>query len=317
MTKNGGFKMTSNKKTILVTGGTGFIGSKTAEALRKVGYDMRFFHGDVRNISDWEKTLPGVDVVFHAAGVRTETQKDFDVNTKGTENLFKVISEGVTLLRKETPSEHSKGSLPAKQGETLQKPKRVVLVSSQAVYLGNNPPYVETMKARPITVYGKSKYEAEKIAQREGKQSGIDVVILRFAAVLGSGIREQSNMSGSLARWVKAGLAGEPIIVYKDPNRIRNYIHIDDVVSANVLAVEKLPSGIYNVCGDEKIKLLDLAEMIAKATGEKSQVLVASIPLAPGDSGDQTASNEKLKAYGWQSKKSIEEAVKEYVGTVK
>ncbi len=304
-------------KTILITGSAGFIGSKTAEALRKQGYNVRLFTGNVGNIADWKNSLANVDVVFHAAGIRTETEKDFDVNVKGTENLFKVVSEGVTLLRKETPPIGYKRSLPAKQGETLQKPKRVILASSQAVYSGNTPPYVETMRVDPITLYGKSKYEAEKIAQEEGKRLGIDVVILRYAAVLGPGIREESNMSGSLARWVKAGIKGDPIVVYKDPNRVRNYIHIDDVVSANVLAVSTLPPGIYNVCGDEKIKLIDLAEMIKKITGGISEVSIASVPLAPGDSGDQTASNLKLKSFGWRPSHTIEEAVREYVGSVK
>ncbi len=297
---------------VLVTGATGFVGAKTVEALRHAGYGVRLFRGDVRNIVDWEKNLQDVDAVFQLAGIRTETEKDFAVNTKGAENLFTAIKNR---------------SLLALQGETLQtlqksfsersSVKRIVLVSSQAVYSGNRLTYEESMQVvHPITMYGKSKYEAEKIAQKEGEQLGIDVVIFRYAAVLGSGIREKSNMSGSLARWVKAGIVGEPILVYKDPNRIRNYVHIDDVVSANLLAIDTLPSGIYNVCGDEEIRLLDLAEMIKKITGNISEVRVASVPLASGDNGDQTASNEKLKRFGWKPKKTIEEAVDAYVKAI-
>lgn len=300
---------------ILVTGGTGFIGSKTAEALRKAGYDVRLFRGDVKNVDDWERALPGVDIVFHFAGIRTETEKDFEVNARGTENLFAAIARLRIGSSQLSPGRSLYSHLPGGRMPKAWKvgSGRVILASSQAVYSGNKPPYVETMQGEPITVYGKSKYEAEKIALQKGRKLGIEIVILRYAAVLGSGIREKSNMSGSMARWVKAGLLGNDIVVYKDPNRIRNYVHIDDVVSANLLAVDQLPGGLYNVCGDEKIKLIDLAHMIQKATGGKYNVKVVSVELPIGDAGDQTAENKKLKKFGWKPIHTIGDAVREYV----
>lgn len=263
-------------KRVLITGGTGFIGSHTADKLRQLGYQCKMFTGDVRKLADWQKALAGIDVVFHAAGIRTETDQDFAVNTDGVKNMFEVI------------------------GKLKYPLQKVVLISSQAA-------------VKPDSIYGQSKHQAEQIAQQMGQKLKIGVVILRYSPVLGSGIREKSNMSGPLVNWVKAGLKGEPILIYQDPFRKRNYIHINDVVEANILAIEKLKKGIYNVVGGKAITLMELAKIIKKVTGNKSQIKVVPHQLKKSEKGDQLVSISKLKKFGWQPKGSIKQAVKDFV----
>ncbi|OGY18997.1 MAG: hypothetical protein A2786_00985 [Candidatus Chisholmbacteria bacterium RIFCSPHIGHO2_01_FULL_52_32] len=275
--------------SVLLTGAHGFIGLHTEEALRTGGYSVRDFAGDVRSRSDWEANISGGEVVVHLAGIRTETEADFAVNTQGTENLF------VTAVKT--------GRLPAK----------VVLGSSQAVYLGLQPPFSEDQTPSPTTIYGKSKFFAERAAREVGKRMGIPVVILRCSTVLGAGIREESGMSGPLAQWVRAGFAGKPIRVNRDGMQRRDYVHVDDVAAANVLAAERLPEGIFNVGGQRRVRLLTLAGWVKQATGGRSVIKIAGGKASAADPREMLSDINKLCGYGWKPRRTAKEAVAEYV----
>ncbi|MDO8657197.1 MAG: NAD-dependent epimerase/dehydratase family protein [Candidatus Levybacteria bacterium] len=280
--------MIKNQK-ILITGATGFIGSKTAKKLSELGYQIVSFKGDVGSVEDWINNLNGGEIVFHIAGVRTESEKDFEVNTKGVENLFLAIERSKKI------------------------PKKIILVSSQAVYFGCEIPFNEEMRLNPTSVYGKSKLKAEEIAQKESKKLKIPLVILRYSTVLGRGVRENSNMSGPLASWTASGLKGYPINVFQDGNQTRDYIHISDIVSANIIAVENIKSGVFNVGGGKEIRLKDLAELVKFATGNKSKITIAGGGPTKEDPKRLLSNIEKLKKYGWKPEKSVKEAVNDYV----
>ncbi len=273
---------------VLITGGTGFIGKKTVRELKGYGDEVRLFRGDVCRLVDWEKNLKGGEVVVHLAGVRTEGKKDFEVNTRGAENLFKAAQK----LRK--------------------FPKKVILASSQAVYIGLKPSFKEEMKTRPITTYGQSKLEAEKIAKYYGQKLKIKVVILRYSTVLGEGIREKSGMSGPLYQWVKRALSGKEIKVFQDGKQRRDYVHVDDVVRANILAVKKDIEGIFNVGGGKIISLLSLAKLIKKLARSKSEIVITGT-YDKNDPQELFSNIGKLKKLGWRPKKTAREAVEEFV----
>jgi nucleoside-diphosphate-sugar epimerase len=276
-------------KTILVTGASGFIGSAMAAALRREGYEVREFAGDVRSPEDWEKQIVEGVVVLQLAGVRSETDIDFAVNAVGTQNLFRAAAKT--------------GRLPAK----------VVFGSSQAVYMGCRPPFSELDRPKPTTVYGKSKLAAERAAIEAGKHLTIPVVVLRYSTVLGPGIRKESGMSGPLVAWVQAGLSGKPIRVHQDGKQTRDYIHINDAVAANLLAVERLPAGVYNVGGARPIRLAALAEWVRRATGGSSTIEIAGGKASAADPRAMVSDSTKLRSFGWKPERSAKQAVEEYV----
>lgn len=280
-------------REILITGSSGFIGSRTVSKLEKLRFKVQLFKGDVRRVEDWQENLAGGEIVLHLAAVKTKTDKDFEINTRGTENLFKA----------------------AQKSEKL--PQKVILSSSQVVYLGCEPPFKENMVPRPTTVYGKSKLEAEKIAQEWSEKLGIPLVILRYSGVLGPGVREKSNMSRPLFAWTKAALGNKPIKVLQDGNQTRDYIHVDDVVAANILAIESLDRGIYNVGGGEEIKLVDLANWVRKATGGLSKVLIVGGQPSSSDPRCAFSETQKMEQYGWFPKKTAKEAVREFIKSFK
>lgn len=274
---------------VLITGGTGFIGSHTHKALAKKGYKTYLFKGDVKKVGDWEKNLKrGIDTVFHLASVRTQTERDFEVNTKGAENFFKAVEK------------------------IGKKPGKFIFVSSQAVYMGCQPLFKEEMKVSPLTIYGKSKYQAEKIVFRCGQKLGIGIIILRYSTVLGSGVRAKSNMSGPLHFWTKAALKGDDIKVFQDGKQTRDYVHVDDVVRANILAIEKDIEGVFNVGGGKEITLLSLAKMVKNAAKSQSEIVVTG-KYSKTDPRHMYSNCAKLKNLGWKSEKTAKQAVYEFV----
>ena len=278
---------------VLLTGGTGFIGSHTHSKLSARGYKVLLFKGDVRKVGDWKKNLEKeVDVVVHLAAVRTKTKKDFDVNVKGVENLF----------------------IAAQQLNKL--PKKAILASSQAVYMGCKIPFKERMEPVPTTTYGRSKFESEKVAQKWSKKLGIPLVILRYSTVIGPGVKKKSKMSGPLFIWTEAGLSGEPIKVFQDGEQTRDYIHVDDVAAANLLAAKKLPEGIYNVGGGKMITLLSLAKIIRDATKTKSRIVITE-KFSKSDPRHLLSDITKLESLGWRPRKGVKEAVYEFVKNFK
>ncbi len=273
---------------ILVTGGSGFIGGKTIARLKEKGEDVKLFERDITKTSDWEKNLWGGEVVYLIAGIRTETVADFEVNANSVDKLFEVCEV------------------------TKRVPKKIILASSQAVYVGSKIPFKEIQKTNPKTIYGKSKLEGEKNAMKRCGQLEIPLVILRYSTVLGAGVREKSRMSGPLFAWTKAAIANEPIKVFQDGQQSRDPVHIDDVVDANIMAME-LPAGIYNVGGGEKIKLIDIAKWVKEAAQSGSQIEIMGGEASASDPQEMFSDTHKLKSFGWEPKRNVKQAVEEFV----
>jgi UDP-glucose 4-epimerase len=270
------------KEGVLVTGASGFIGSRTNEALKG-----NPFEGDIRSVEDWEKNLKKDQIIFLIAGVRTETKKDFEINAVGTINLFDAINNN-------------------------NKPKKIVLASSQAVYMGNQAPFKESQVPLPATVYGQSKFLAEMAALKWCRKFNIPLIILRYSAVLGPGIREKSKMSGPTFMWTRAALAGEPLKVNQDGRQSRDYVHIEDVVSANALAMN-LPDGIYNVSGDREVMLSELAQWIKEAANSNSEIVIVGGEPTKDDPKRMASDTSKIRKYGWKWSKTAKEGATEFV----
>jgi nucleoside-diphosphate-sugar epimerase len=174
--------------------------------------------------------------------------------------------------------------------------------------MGLNTPFLEDMEPLPPTLYGLSKYFGEKLAQDWCKRLGIPLVILRYSTVLGPGVRESSKMSGPLFAWTKAAKEGEPINIFQDGNQTRDYIHINDVVSANSLALS-LPKGIYNVGGGEPIKVIDIARWVKESLSSSSPLVIKGGIPTSSDPQIMFSNISKLQGFGWLPKFSPKEAV--------
>jgi len=227
---------------VLVTGGAGFIGSHLVDRLLAEGFEVavlddfsagrmenischkdlrefRLVRGDVRDVGLVEKVVEDVDVVFHEAALvdvalSVENPVLFnEVNVVGTLNLLKAcVDSGV---------------------------KRFVFASSAAVYGDSRPAEKrEDMLPEPISPYGVSKLAAESYVQVFNELYGLETVCLRCFNVYGSRQGLASSYSGVITAFISRLLKGEPPVIHGDGKQTRDFVHVDDVVSANMLALQ-------------------------------------------------------------------------------
>ena len=298
-----------------VTGGAGFIGSHLVKNLvehgdeiividnlntgkkkniEKFSEKIDFFEVDIRDFNAIEDILKNVDGIFHEAALASVQDsfripdEFFDVNVKGTENIFKI-------------------------GKKLGI--KVVYASSSSVY--GNPiqvPIKESDGKNPFNPYAKTKLEADKLAEKYAR-NGLKVIGLRYFNVFGSG--QSKEYAGVIKLFLERIQQGLPPLINGDGLQVRDFVYVDDVVNANMLAMESNVNGeFFNIGTNSVVSVLDLATMIIKFSGLKLKPIHR--PPVPGDvkatQADITKAKMMLK---WKPTTSIENWLKSTVLDIK
>jgi len=253
---------------VLVTGGAGFIGSHLVEGLLSKGYEvtvldnfsygkdenisghvgsrgLHVIRGDIRDSVSVKRVVEDVDAVFHEAGlleVALSVREPLlynDVNVVGTLNLLNAcLNSNVS---------------------------RFVFASSGAVY-GDLRPYEkrEDMFPRPTSPYGVSKLAAENYVRITNELHGLETVSLRYFNVYGPRQSHSSSYSGVVIAFINQLLHDQPPIIYGDGMQTRDFVSVDDVVSANMLAMEgkNAVGEVFNVGTNASVTVLELAKML-------------------------------------------------------
>ena len=298
-----------------VTGGAGFIGSHLVKNLVERGNEIividnlntgkkknvkknfkkiNFFEVDIRDFSTIEDIMKNVDGIFHEAALASVQDsfiipdKFFDVNVKGTENIFKI-------------------------GKKLGI--KVVYASSSSVY--GNPisiPIKENDDKNPINPYAKTKLENDKMAEKYAK-NGLKVIGLRYFNVFGPG--QSKEYAGVIKLFLERIQQGLSPLINGDGLQVRDFVYVDDVVNANMLAMESNIDGkFFNIGTGTTISVLDLANMIIKFSGLKLKPIHRLA--VPGDvratQADITKAKTMLK---WKPTTGIQDWLKNAVLDVK
>jgi len=271
----------------LVTGAAGFIGSHLCQRLLNDGFSVigidsfndtysRWMkdknilpiknHSQFQLISDnlndidLNSLLQDVDYVFHTAaqaGVRSSWGKNFSVYTENN----------ITATQK---------LLEAAKDSSI---KKLIYASSSSVYgLCPELPMTESSPLLPYSPYGVTKLAAENLCQLYFKNFNVPSVSLRFFTVYGPG--QRPDMAFHI--FLKAMNEDKPIPLYGDGKQTRDFTFIDDIVDANVQAMDLGQSGeIYNVGGGNRKEMITLFPLLEKITGKK--VLIQHTDRQRGD----------------------------------
>lgn len=254
----------------VVTGGAGFIGSNLTRALLAAGCEVtvvddfstgRREHlpvsehltvvtGDLATLPGLSALISGADYVFHLAAqvgnVRSlnETERDAATNILGSVRL-----------------------LTACRGTAVRK---LVYSSSSATFgEARRLPIDEAHPQAPESFYALSKLAAERYAGLAASLWEVPVVSLRYFNVFGLPM-EDSEYTGVISIFFNRRLAGEPLIIYGDGGAYRDFVHVRDVVQANLLAaLHGAPGGVYNVGTGVATTVRQLAEAILEITDER------------------------------------------------
>ena len=252
--------------TYVITGDRGFVGSRLRERLLSqgdsvIGIDREMpasesvpnYRSITINLADREAVLKHADVfrearaVIHLAGrigqSADETlEQHLEANLRTTENLLSAMN----------------GS-------------EAALVFSSTMYVfGLEPdrlPVGEDQLPRPTTLYGLTKLAAECVVERTARRGETPAIVLRYPGIFGLGSDVAIHLYTSRA------LAGEPVSVYGGGRTIRDYVHVDDVVDANLLAAQaasRIGWGLYHIGSGETLTLLQIAQLAAEAVGQGS-----------------------------------------------
>ena len=258
---------------VLITGGAGLVGSHIADKLIDEGVGEiividNFTRGTERNLEDARRrgrvtlyrrdirdraaiaaAMAGIDYVFHQAALRI-TQ------------CAEVPRECVEVL--------IDGTFNVLEASVAAKVKKVVFASSASVYgmadafptLENHHPYHNQ------TLYGGAKVAGEQMLRAFHQMYGLDYVALRYFNIYGPRMDIYGVYTEVMIRWLEYIKRGEPPVIFGDGSQTMDFVYIEDVAVANILAAKStVTDEIFNVASGEETSLLGLLETLLKVTG--------------------------------------------------
>jgi len=296
---------------VLITGGSGFIGSHLAEHFQGQaevrvldnlrtgfrsnleGLDVEFIAGSICDRDLVREAVQDVDHVFHLAALVSvpesmeKPSECVDINVNGLINVLEASSSAGV--------------------------RKLCFASSAAIY-GDNPavPKLETMLPEPKSPYAITKLDGEYYCGMFQAEGRIQTACLRFFNVFGPRQDPNGPYAAAVPIFFQKALSGEPITIFGDGGATRDFIFVKDIVAALIfLAENESVTGVFNAGYGRQTSVKELAESILELTGSSSEIVYA--PERAGDVRHSLASVEKLKSAGFYPAGNLEAGLKAMV----
>lgn len=337
---------------VLVTGGAGFIGSHIADALLARGYQVRvldnleprvhpggrpsylsrsieFVVGDVRDGATVERALEGVDAVYHEAAYQDympDYSKFFHSNVVSTALLFEIIRQKRIGVRKfivaSSQSVYGEGQYRCAEHQLLLPEARPVEQLDRGEWNLRCPKCASELDplplreehANPVGPYGVSKFAQEMTALRLGKLLDIPTVALRYSIVQGARQSFYNAYSGICRIFTRAMRTGKAPVIFEDGNQLRDYIHISDVVAANLLVLDDTRANgqAFNVGSGKATTVLEYGRLLTRRMNVGVSPVISGA-YRVGDVRHTVSSVAKLESLGWKTTKGLNEIFDDYL----
>ena len=297
---------------VFVTGGAGFIGSHITRALIKRGYEVvaydnlitgkkeniqefeenanfHFVKGDILEYDRLLKEMSGANYVLHQAALSSVVQSFRDpvktnrVNVDGTINVL--------LAAKEVDIE------------------KVVIASSSSIYGDTSElPIHEKAPYNPLSPYAVTKVTKELYAKVFNKLYDISTICLRYFNVYGPKQDSKNEYAAVIPKFIIAAIRGKPLTIHGDGRQTRDFVFVEDVVNANLLAMESSAEGNFNIAYGRNVSIVEIAEKILKITSSSSEVVHTNPRL--GDIRNSLADISKArKVLGYKPKYNLDKGL--------
>jgi dTDP-L-rhamnose 4-epimerase len=337
---------------VLITGGAGFIGSHLADRFLREGFQVRildslagrvhpnglpgyipaeaeFIHGDVTDRDVLLAALQGIDVVSHQAAYQ-DYMPDFsrflEVNAVSTALLYELIvgqrlpvkkiivasSQAVYGEGQYRCLDHGDFQPVPRSPEQLQRGNWEITCSSCERCVQALP--LEERWSNPYNQYAVSKLAQEKTALGLGWLHGIPTVALRYSITQGKRQSLYNHYSGVCRIFCTRALQHLPLTVYEDGNQTRDFVHVDDVVDANMLVLDKDETNgqVFNVGSGCATTILEYARRVLDRI-PSSAGLEVSGEYRRGDNRHSVSSIDKLKQLGWKPKHGLDSILDDFL----
>lgn len=298
-----------NKK-VIVTGGAGFIGRCIIEACKQIGWNSvsldissspsksGYFTGSVQDYDFVKKLTRDVDLIFHEAAITSPPEfessgkESFQTNVIGTLNVLKAAEENGV--------------------------KRVVLASSSSVYGNIMAPGKEDM-ILPIynNLYPLSKSVDEQLAAFFSSRGEVETVCLRYFNTFGIGENSKGAYSSVISKFIHDIRANRIPMIYGDGSQRRDFIYIEDVVKANMLAAEKGVSGeSYNVGTGTSTQFTDILEIVKDEMNSDVEPYFEPIPYDGYQMFTQADLTKSRSQLGFKPSYDIRKGVRKMIDSI-
>lgn len=296
-------------QSVVITGGAGFIGSHLADRLAdtcdvtvldnlsagrrdQVPAEAELVRADIRDAERLEDVITGADVVFHQAALVSVNQsierpvESHEINLDATLHLLECAADANA---------------------------RVVLASSTAIY--GEPatlPVTEPQPKSPSSPYGLDKLAVDNYARLYSELYGLETVALRYFNVYGPRQRG-GQYGGVISIFIDQALSGGPITVHGDGTQTRDFVHVRDVVDANVRAAQAAVSGeAFNIGTGTETSIMELAETVRTAVG--TDVDITHEAARPGDiERSRAAISKATRDLGFSPSVPLQEGIERVV----
>lgn len=336
---------------VLITGGAGFIGSHLVDRFLQEGLRVRildnldprvhphgrpsymptradFIQGDITDRAVLAEALEGIDVVSHQAAYQDsmlDFSRFFQVNTVGTALIYELIVEKKLPVKKiivaSSQAVYGEGQFSCLEHGFFQpasRPRQQLEKSEWEVQCPvcqqpSKPCRLEEAHANPFNQYAVSKLAEERAALGLGWLHGIPTVALRYSNVQGPRQSLFNHYSGVCRIFFSRAMSGRPLVVYEDGRQTRDFVHVWDVIDANMLALQKSEADFqaFNVGSGVATSVLEYAEAVRNKLGSAVPIELPN-EYRRGDNRHTVSSIAKLQRLGWKPRHSLPQILDDF-----